>query len=132
MSKFKVGDKVVPHSKTAGYAKFKDRQFCKNSAQYITIVDIKGAEYLTKDNLEHRSSNRYNESDLTLYQEPSTTKELTELPENWCIKVTSNQTNHPEVREWRNLDWASEGYIHRTRNWSPVIANGYLEITIEQ
>lgn len=132
MSKFKVGDKVVPHSKTAGYAKFKDSQFCENSAQYITIVNIEGAEYLTKDNLKHNSSERYNESDLTLYQEPSTTTELTELPKNWCIKVDSGCENYPDLYRWRGSIWTSSGYIHNDYYKMWYETPKYTEITTEQ
>lgn len=61
-------------------------------------------------------------------------KELTELPEKWCIKVEGDYSRSLEVYKWRGFEWYDSGYIcnNSDKEWFNIIPGGYTEITFDQ
>lgn len=143
--KFKTGDKVVPHDKSTG-CPFKDSDFKGYGAKYLIVIGISNPDGdIQTDIPERRGVEYYRPEDLTLYQEPTTieepSKELTELPKNWYIRVTPE--NKEMLGNWRKAGAVGEmnmatgiahGYIHSDYDgeWHTTPYRYYTEITTEQ
>lgn len=133
--KYKVGDKVVPISKSVWRSLKDSAVWNKAKSQgymYVTEIGVNSVEgtinYVCNDlNSKEEAGDYFIESDLIPYESPF------KLPEKWAIKVVKGgEKTNPEVYKWRDSYFINKGYIHSDKWYSPKIQKGYTEITLEQ
>ena len=62
-----------------------------------------------------------------------TTLPVQELPQKWKVKCKASDTDTPELKEWRGMEWTCVGYITSDKVWTfpDSTSDKYIEISYE-
>lgn len=62
-----------------------------------------------------------------------TTLPVQELPQKWKVKCKASDTDTPELKEWRSMEWTCVGYITNDKIWNfpDSTSDKYIEISYE-
>lgn len=129
--KYKIGDKVVPITKTAGVIKFSDcaiwETACDTSQNYLYVVAINSSYYTCNNSNKTTSGNLYNEADLMYYVEPVATPVADITPQGKTVAEEAQSLVYGD-RE-KDYGKTSDNFADIAKGWEVIFKT---KITSEQ